>query len=164
MKSQKKEILFRRKSLIGQSNKHLCIEEKFVILIEMFHNKFLSRAFDKIFNTISGDNGLVNFQDKKVDKNLLEHLVKHTPSNLEEIRSRSQISCIRKDKSRSRTPLGKKVLKGSIYEQSPHEKNVTNLYKSQNIQGVSDLYDDNIVQMGHKKSFHEYPQRIIKIS
>lgn len=164
MKSQKKEILVQRKSFIGQSNKHLSIQDKFVMLTKVVEGIFVSKAFDQIFNVMDVDNGVVEFQDKKVDRNLLEHLMKHSPSNLDEIRSKSQISRVRKDKSRSRTPLTKKLTKRSVYDLSAHKKNGNNnLYKSQNIQRVSDLYADPMNQFLPNENYNKYSQRIIQI-
>jgi hypothetical protein len=152
MKTHKKEVMFRKKSFIGHSNKHLPFTDKILLLDKLIQNIYYSKAFDCIFNMKQLDERLVEFQDKKVDKNLLEHLMKHSPSNLDEIRSKSQISRIRKDKSRSRTPLTKKLTKRSVYDLSAHNKNgQSNIHRSQNIQRVSDLYADQMTQFGHKK-------------
>ena len=132
MRSQKKEIFFQKKKLIGQSNRHLSISEKLKIFDLIINNAFMSRAFDAIFNYSSVETGIIEFNNSKVDKNLLDHLMKNNTSNLDDIRSKSQLSRIRKNKSRSRTPLTKKLRQDSIYNLS-NQKNrkLSQIYQSQ---------------------------------
>lgn len=104
MSANKKQVYFRRKTIIGQNIQHIPNTDKMKILTNHINNVFLSIAFDRIFNMQRRKSTVIKLNDKKVDTALLSHLLSNNTANLCDIRSRSQLNRVQKSTiSRSRT-------------------------------------------------------------
>lgn len=157
MIGNKKQVFYRKTSIIGNNLQHIPYENKLTIFTNCINNVLLSRAFDQIFNVQTTKSTLIELNHNKVDTNLLNHLLKHNTSNLSDIRSRSQLNRVQKSiYSRSRTPLKKKKKKSDIVKNPFKENNndygdddQVNLFKSQNFEFGNNLkkklHDDKSV-------------------
>lgn len=89
MSTTKKQVFVRRHSIIGGA-RELNEEDKTEKLNKTVEDLFLSRAFDLLFKHRKRGVTIIEFKNKKIDKNLFDYLLKRNEASVSDLRSRSR--------------------------------------------------------------------------
>jgi hypothetical protein len=143
MQGQKKEIFLRRRTINGQTNRALPLNNRLILFTKILNSLPMSRAFDSLYKYNQKSDTIVMTAQGKVDKNLFDYLLKRNETSFTDLRSRSPMGgnkSIYSRYSRSRTPVKglrkkrRKGAKGSTAGQSQMDlRSKKNLYMSQNL-------------------------------